>query len=166
MLDLVAKGIASNKDEVFKDFNHTNCDIFGGDVSAGTMLDPTIWGLVILFFNLWCSIPCKLCWKYIVRAHTTYQTNSFKNVSIRVVYNNPRQIDTSFSKFPIIADSSSYFFLHCLSPETLFPFPLYLYVEKRLQDFDHFRFQWLSLCQVKPSQSLYSKHLFNFKYWI
>ena len=61
MLDLVAKGIASNKDEVFKDFDHTDCDIFGGDVSAGMMLDPTIWGLVILFFNFWCSIPCKLC---------------------------------------------------------------------------------------------------------
>ena len=76
MLDLVAKGIASNKEEVFKDFNHTDCDIFGGDVSAGTR--PTIWGLVILFFNLWCSIPCKLCWKYIVRAHTAYKINSLK----------------------------------------------------------------------------------------
>ena len=85
---------------------------------------------------------------------------------------NPRQIDTSFSKSSSVSRSSFYFFLHCLSPETLFPFPLYLYVEKRLQDFDHFRFQWLSLCQVKPSQSLYSKHLFfkfqilNFKYFL
>ena len=61
MLDLVAKGIASNKEEVFKDFDHTDCDIFGGDVSAGTMLESTIWGLVILFFNLRCSISCKLC---------------------------------------------------------------------------------------------------------
>ena len=78
MLDLVAKGIASNKEEVFKDFDHTDCDIFGGDVSAGTMLDPTIWGLVILLLNLWCSNPCKLCWKYIVRAHTAYKINSLK----------------------------------------------------------------------------------------
>ena len=44
MLDLVAKGIASNKEEVFKDFDHTDCDIFGGDVSAGpTSLLGTSW---------------------------------------------------------------------------------------------------------------------------
>ena len=61
MLDLVAKGIASKKGEVFKDFDHTDCDIFGGDVSAGTMLDPTIWGLAILILNFYCSIPCKFC---------------------------------------------------------------------------------------------------------
>ena len=49
MLDLVARGIADNRGEVFKDFVHTDCDIFGGEVSAGpNFLPGTSWSWLIL----------------------------------------------------------------------------------------------------------------------
>ena len=49
MLDLVARGIADNRGEVFKDFVHTDCDIFGGDVSAAAKSFPgTSWSWLIL----------------------------------------------------------------------------------------------------------------------
>lgn len=62
MLDLVKVGIAQNRGKVFKDFEHTDCDIFGGDVSAGPNLISTTnqWWLMIALFSL-CLIPCKVC---------------------------------------------------------------------------------------------------------
>ena len=62
MLDLVKVGIAQNRGKVFEDFEHTDCDIFGGDVSAGPNLISTTnqcW-LMLAIFSL-CLIPCKVC---------------------------------------------------------------------------------------------------------
>ena len=61
MLDLVGRGIAQNTGEVFKDFGHTDCDIFGGDVSAGLRitLGTSWWCLMFVLFNL-CLVPCKV----------------------------------------------------------------------------------------------------------
>ena len=63
MLDLVARGIAQNTGEVFKDFGHRDCDIFGGDVSAGLssiLGNIQWWWLMFVLFNL-CLVPCKVC---------------------------------------------------------------------------------------------------------
>ena len=62
MLDLVKVGIAENTGEVFKDFHHTDCDIFGGDISAApsSILANIEWWPMLALFNL-CLIPCKVC---------------------------------------------------------------------------------------------------------
>ena len=61
MLDLVKAGIAQNRGEVFKDFEHTDCDIFGGDVSAGPKWICTtnqLWLMLALLS--FCLIPGKV----------------------------------------------------------------------------------------------------------
>ena len=62
MLDLVQLGIAQNRGEVFKDFGHTDCDVFGGDVSAGpgSILATGRWWPMLAIFNLR-LLACKVC---------------------------------------------------------------------------------------------------------
>lgn len=52
MVGLVSVGIEQNvnKQELFVDFNHTDCDIFGGRVSEGIPLAPSVQGLVMVVY--------------------------------------------------------------------------------------------------------------------
>ena len=54
MVNLVKEGIEQNvkKQEVFPDFDHTRCDIFGGDVSDGLRLQGGGQGLVLVMYTL------------------------------------------------------------------------------------------------------------------
>ena len=59
MLDLVSRGLAKNFGKVFKDFRHTDCDIFGGDVSTGPRVIPSeiLWWIILVLFKLCFSPP-------------------------------------------------------------------------------------------------------------
>ena len=59
MLDLVSRGLAENFGKVFKDFRHTDCDIFGGDVSTGPRVIPSkiLWWIILVLFKLCFSPP-------------------------------------------------------------------------------------------------------------